>query len=234
MGFCSGCWNTWGRLHGSSGWSSYLAALEELSSSFILSFGGLVLHLSPPPPHPLFRPALSANMLDNDKYSIFKFGIEALACVVATACLFLSRSWLKEIISRSPSRLCCDPCVGGGASREHRGADEALGMPAGGEEPGAAEGESRWRRPQCHDMVFSTMYNLVHTGTPNFRWCPRAGFFLSYHVDVTFTWNHAFLGGSVFCLVGQKPRLHPWRCGTIGTRWSHLSSTGFETPDLRF
>lgn len=42
--------------------------------------------------------------------------------------------------------MLCDPCVGGGASREHRGANEALGMPAGGEEPGAATGESRRRR----------------------------------------------------------------------------------------
>lgn len=42
--------------------------------------------------------------------------------------------------------MLCDPCVGGGASREHRGANEALGMPAGGEEPGAATGESRQRR----------------------------------------------------------------------------------------
>lgn len=44
------------------------------------------------------------------------------------------------------SCLRCDPSVGGRASREHRGANEALGMPAGGEEPGAAEGESARRR----------------------------------------------------------------------------------------
>ena len=44
------------------------------------------------------------------------------------------------------SRLCCDPSVGGRAPREHRGANEALGMPAGGEEPGAAQGESVRRR----------------------------------------------------------------------------------------
>lgn len=131
---------------------------QRWRSSLPLSFCPLVASFSispppsppfpPPPPHPLFRPALSANVLQNDKSSIFKFGIEALACVVAGACLFLSCLRLREIISRSPSCLCCDPCVGGGASREHRGADEALGMPAGGEEPGAAEGESRRRRPR--------------------------------------------------------------------------------------
>lgn len=123
---------------------------QHWRSSLPLSFCPLVasFSISPPPPHPLFRPALCANVLQNDKSSIFKFGIEALACVVATACLFLSCLRPKEIISRSPSRLCCDPRVGGGASREHRGADEALGMPAGGEEPGAAEGESRRRRPR--------------------------------------------------------------------------------------
>lgn len=38
--------------------------------------------------------------------------------------------------------FCCVLSVGGGAPREHRGADAALGMPAGGEEPGAVEGES--------------------------------------------------------------------------------------------
>lgn len=56
-----------------------------------------------------------------------------------------------SLLSPPPSlsfvlRLCR---VGGGASREHRGADEALGMPAGGEEPGAAPGESRARQRQA-------------------------------------------------------------------------------------
>lgn len=66
-----------------------------------------------------------------------------MACVVATA--FLSRRSVgrtRIIAAFSFSSLCCDPTVGGGASREHRGANEALGMPAGGEEPGAAKGES--------------------------------------------------------------------------------------------
>lgn len=56
LGFCSGCSTTMGQLHGTSGWSSYLAVLEQLSSSFILSFGGLVLHLSPC--HCLFQSAV--------------------------------------------------------------------------------------------------------------------------------------------------------------------------------
>lgn len=62
----------------------------------------------------------------------------------------LSSRWLPLLPQISvPSFVlcvCCDPSVGGGASREHRGADEALGVPAGGEEPGAAAGESQRRR----------------------------------------------------------------------------------------
>lgn len=83
-------------------------------------------------------------------------------------------------------------------------------------------------------MYFSTMYNLglLTSGVPESR------VFLSYQVDVTFTWNHAFLGGSVFCLVGQKPRLHQWRCGAIGTRClasrlSRLQIWGFR-PEKAF
>lgn len=145
-------WLCWLELTlGSAGGALFLSHSVLLVASFSIS-----PPLPPPLPHPLFRPALSANVLPSDQPSIFKFGVEALACVVATACLFLSCLRLKAIISRlspppttplPPSRLCCDPCVGGGAPREHRGADEALGMPAGGEEPGAAEGESRRGRP---------------------------------------------------------------------------------------
>lgn len=103
--------------------------------------------------------SLSAVMLLKDRHPSLSFGIEALACVAPTAffvffflflCFFVASLAVKQISSRSScpllSCLCCDPRVGGGASREHRGADEALGMPAGGEEPGAATGES----PQKH------------------------------------------------------------------------------------
>lgn len=88
LGFCSGCSTTSGQLHGSSGWSSYLAALEELSSSFILSFGGPVLH--PYPSHSLFQPALSlsAVMLLNDRHPSLSFEIEALACAFSFSFFF--------------------------------------------------------------------------------------------------------------------------------------------------
>lgn len=76
---------------------------------------------------------------------------------------------------------------------------------------------------------FSTMYNLglLTSGVPESR------VFLSYQVDVTFTWNHAFLGGSVFCLVGQKPQLHQWRCGAIGTRCLVSRDSRFGVLGLR-
>lgn len=53
---------------------------------------------------------------------------------------------------------------------------------------------------------FSKIYNLVAIGTHKIRGAQiqvRLGF-LSDQVDVTFTWDLAFLGGSVFGLLGQK------------------------------
>lgn len=53
---------------------------------------------------------------------------------------------------------------------------------------------------------FSTIHHLVAIGTPKLRGAQiqvQPGF-LSDQVDVTFTWDLAFLGGSVFSLLGQK------------------------------
>lgn len=53
---------------------------------------------------------------------------------------------------------------------------------------------------------FSKIYNLVAIGTPKLRGAQiqvQLGF-LSDQVDVTFTWDLTFLGGSVFSLLGQK------------------------------
>lgn len=120
LGFCSGCSTTTGQLHGSSGWSSYLAALEELSSSFILSFGGLHLF------SPLFQPALSRSRAlkiktKNDRHPSLSFwdrgfGLCRRHCFFFFF-LFVAREAVEQIVSVSScplllfflflSCLCC-------------------------------------------------------------------------------------------------------------------------------
>lgn len=132
------------RLAGAHTWQCWTSSLP-----FILSFGGLVLHLSLSlslsPRHSLFQPALSLslqfrlNTIDIH-LCVWDRGFGLCRCHVFS--LLPVKPPSRSSLSLCCPRLCCDPCVGGGASREHRGADETLGMPAGGEEPGASAGES--------------------------------------------------------------------------------------------
>lgn len=139
LGFCSGCSTTMGQLHGTSGWSSYLAVLEELSSSFILSFGGLFsILLLVTFCFSQLSLLLCFKTIDIHLWVWGRgFGLCRRHCFS-----FVALQAVKHADHRALFCLCCDPSVGGRASREHRGANETLGMPAGGEEPGAATGES--------------------------------------------------------------------------------------------
>ena len=153
--------------HGTAAWHFWLELItwQCWSSSLPLSFCPLVASFSI-----FFLVALCFNQLcvpltlENNRSPSLSFGVRGFG-LCRRHCFSLSPFQAVRNPRSSClllSCLCCDPSVGGRASRKHRGANEALGMPAGGEEPGAATGESLRRRcarrryPGSHSFMSTT------------------------------------------------------------------------------